>query len=196
MINPKLHIGDRVVMLYMDGESFKPGVVGTVTRISNVFNNTQYLVDWDNGSRLQILSDVDKWIKEEDWIQMKNKRKGIKESFDPDFKKKFGDLTKYYKMSKIHKFMDELRQSGVINMFGSSPYLYLGKERIAHEHYYSDTNEHFDNVLEMADEVKNLMIQGALKKLEDQDIEIDLRTVERVLKQDALKIVEFLFKVH
>jgi len=196
MINPKLRIGDRVVMLYMDGESFKPGVVGTVTGISNVFNDTHYLVDWDNGSRLQILSDVDKWIKEEDWIQMKNKRKGIKESFDPDFKKKFGDLTKYYKMSKIHKFMDELRQSGVINMFGSSPYLYLGKERIAHEHYYSDTNEHFDNVLEMADEVKNLMIQGALKKVEDQDIEIDLRTVERVLKKDALKIVEFLFKIH
>jgi len=196
MINPKLRIGDRVVMLYMDGESFKPGVVGTVTGISNVFNDTHYLVDWDNGSRLQILSDVDKWIKEEDWIQMKNKRKGIKESFDPDFKKKFGGLTKYYKMSKIHKFMDELRQSGVINMFGSSPYLYLGKERIAHEHYYSDTNEHFDNVLEMADEVKNLMIQGALKKVEDQDIEIDLRTVERVLKKDALKIVEFLFKIH
>ena len=42
--------------------------------------------------------------------------------------------------------MKKLRESGIINMYGSSPYLYMGKERLAHEHKYNDTNEAFDEL--------------------------------------------------
>jgi chromosome condensin MukBEF MukE localization factor len=47
-------------------------------------------------------------------------------------------------------------------------YLYLGSERIAHEHKYNTAknDEVFDELVEMADEAKNKMIQGAIKVIE------------------------------
>jgi hypothetical protein len=62
MINPKLKIGDRVVLLDMENEdNMTPGTWGTVTRISHVFGTTDYGVKWDDGGSLNLLSDVDKW---------------------------------------------------------------------------------------------------------------------------------------
>ena len=51
MINPKLNVGDRVVLLHMDGEtSVSPGEQGTVISYSIVFGDDQYTVSWDSGS--------------------------------------------------------------------------------------------------------------------------------------------------
>ena len=73
----------------MSGESgIKPGMGGDVRRITKVFGVTQYEIKWDDGSSLQILSDVDKWMKEEDWERLKNRRKKVDESIDPDFARK------------------------------------------------------------------------------------------------------------
>jgi hypothetical protein len=48
MINPKLKIGDSVVLLDMENEeNVTPGTWGTVTRISHVFGTTDYGVKWD-----------------------------------------------------------------------------------------------------------------------------------------------------
>ena len=35
-LNPKLNVGDRIVLVYMDGESIGPGTKGKVKRITNV----------------------------------------------------------------------------------------------------------------------------------------------------------------
>lgn len=191
MINPELKIGDRVVMLHMDGEIFTPGVAGTVTRISNVFGNTQYSVKWDNGSQLQILSDVDKWISESDWEKLNNRVGNITESVDYS---KYLELLNNYNVGKLFEFLSELRSSGVVNMFQSSPYLWMGKERIAHEHHYDDTNEHFDNVLEMADEVKNIMISGAMKVLNEKDIELSIENIQRQIKKSAQEMLLLIMK--
>lgn len=78
MINPKLKKGDRVVLLHMDGEmSIPPGTLGTVKSHSVVFGDDQYSVEWDNGSRLSIISSVDLWDLEDN---IKKKPKKIKEA--------------------------------------------------------------------------------------------------------------------
>jgi hypothetical protein len=68
MINPELEVGDRVIIFHMEDKHSVPiGTRGTVTHKAHVFGHTNYSVDWDNGSKLSILSDVDKWDKEENF---------------------------------------------------------------------------------------------------------------------------------
>jgi hypothetical protein len=80
MINPELKIGDRVVLIVMEGESnMSYGDRGEVIRISEVFGNKQYKVKWDDDRTLDLLEDADKWMKEEDFDKRIKKR--IKESY-------------------------------------------------------------------------------------------------------------------
>lgn len=75
-MNPKLNVGDRVVLLYMDDESsVTPGTKGKVTRITQVFGDDQYNVDWDNGSKLALISSVDVWDTEENYEKRKREKK-------------------------------------------------------------------------------------------------------------------------
>jgi len=43
MLNPKLKRGDRIRLLYMDGETLSPGTWGTVQTASNVFGDDNIL---------------------------------------------------------------------------------------------------------------------------------------------------------
>lgn len=64
-MNPELKVGDRVVLINMEGEEAIPfGMTGTVIGMSKPFDLVQYQVDWDNGSKLDILSDTDTWVLE------------------------------------------------------------------------------------------------------------------------------------
>jgi hypothetical protein len=201
LLNPELNVGDRVVVMDMSGEAgIKPGLGGTVKRIANVFGNTQYEMIWDNGSTLQLLSDVDKWMKEEDWENLKSKRKKMNESIDLDFTRKNKNLVQDFEMAKMHKFYESLRKSGVVNMFASTPYFWLGKDRIAHQHYYEDMSderaESFEEVLDAADEIKDILIRGAMKTLERENKEIELSRVQRTMQKKANQIVTFIQRVY
>ena len=71
---------------------------------------------------------------------------------DPDFARKNKNLVQDFQMAKMHKFYEALRKSSVVNMFGATPYFWMGKDRIAHEHYYTDMGdeqaEAFEQVLD------------------------------------------------
>lgn len=202
LLNPELNVGDRVVIMDMSEESgIKPGLGGEVKRITKVFGITQYEVDWDNGSRLQILSDVDKWMKEEDWTKLRErKRKKIDESIGPDFVSKNRNLVRDFEMAKMHRYYEDLRQSSVVNMFGASPYFWMGKDRIAHEHYYTDMGddqaEAFERVLDSADEIKDILIRGCLKTLERESKEPSLDNIKRLMQKKASQIVSFIQQVY
>jgi len=202
LLNPELNIGDRVVIMDMSGESgIKPGLGGEVKRITKVFGITQYEVKWDDGSSLQLLSDVDKWMKEEDWTKLRErKRKKVDESIDPDFARKNKNLVQDFQMAKMHKFYEALRKSSVVNMFGATPYFWMGRDRIAHEHYYTDMGdeqaEAFEEVLDSADDIKNILISGALKTLEREGKEVTLENVKRVAERKARQIVSFIQQVY
>jgi hypothetical protein len=178
------------------------GVPGVVKSVANVMGDMQYYVEWDNGSRLALIEGVDKWMKvvQDDTIEesfFMTKKGLIKESKKAS--EKFNDLSEYYDIRLIKKFFDALRISSVTNMYQAGQYLYLGKERIEHEHHYDDLSderqEAFDEVLDMAEEVRNELIRGAFSSIdnrnqgndddEDEDDSRYLRSVENKMRRDA-----------
>ena len=175
--NAPLEKGDTVVCIKMQDEYGVPGgVPGVVKSVANVMGDMQYYVEWDNGSKLALIEGVDKWMRvvQDDTIEesfFMTKKGIIRESKKAS--EKFNDLSEYYDIRLIKKFLDALRLSSVTNMFQAGQYLYLGKERIAHEHKYNefsdDAQEAFDEVLDMAEEVRDEMIKGAFTSMDDKN---------------------------
>jgi hypothetical protein len=68
MFNPKVKVGDRIVSIHMDGDnpSVPIGTKGTVMGSSETPFGKNIQVDWDNGSKLDLLDDVDVWMLEKD----------------------------------------------------------------------------------------------------------------------------------
>lgn len=202
--NAPLEKGDTVVCIKMQDEYGVPGgVPGVVKSVANVMGDMQYYVEWDNGSKLALIEGVDKWMKvvQDDTIEesfFMTKKGIIKESKKAS--EKFNDLSEYYDIKLIKKFLDALRLSSVTNMHQAGQYLYLGKERIEHEHKYNefsdDKEEAFNDVLDMAEEVRNEMIKGAFTSIDDKnqgndnddEDELDSRylgSVENKMRRDA-----------
>jgi hypothetical protein len=185
-MNPKLKVDDRVYLLYMSGEiTMNSGDCGIVTSVDTVFGVTQYGVDWDNGSRYSLLSDTDAWkfekkqIKEDEITKMDVLYKNI-------------EVFRFFKMGFLRKYLLAIRRASFVNMFGSAPYLWMGRERIEHEFKYKDISneEAFEEVLNMADQAQAEMINGVIDYLESKGIEEDMSSINRYLKRFATLIVQ------
>jgi hypothetical protein len=62
MINPKLKVDDRVILYNMsDVQPVEAGTWGTVTKVAEEFGPLQYGVNWDDGSTLALIPELDKW---------------------------------------------------------------------------------------------------------------------------------------
>ena len=198
MINPELKIGDKIVLLHMDGESsIMPGTKGTVKRISQVFGDTQYSVEWENGSSLELISSVDAWDTEENFEKRKLKKiqkKDITEISSLESNKiliKNIDIFKFFNMKFLQKYLIMVRNSGITNMFGASPYLYIGKNKIEQEIAYKDLDsDDLEDVLENAEQARDEMIQGTVKYLEANNKEVSVENVQRFLPKLAIKVLE------
>lgn len=191
--NTELEVGDRVICIRMD-DDYSPvstGMQGTVKRKSVVFGDTQYNVDWDNGSKLALIDGVDKWAKApkrktEESFLVTTKKNFIKENFYQKNK----ELFKYFNHRLLLNYLKILRDTGITNMFGASPYLYMGKEMIKHENYYKDipNEEAYEKLLEMADEVREEMISGAVSYAEENDMEVNPQRISRIVEKFAGKM--------
>jgi hypothetical protein len=189
MINPKLEIGDIVRLLHMDGESLPPGILGKVTKVSHLRGETIYEVDWENGNKKNLLSDLDIWDKE-----MTNKKQ-IKEVDEFERTKRLmknSDVFKHFNMKFLKDYLIKVRDSGITNMFGAAPYLYLGKDRIEHEFKYKEIHDEdsFNEVLENANMAQAEMIRGVMNVLDHEGKEQDLNTINRYLQRYASKVLE------
>ena len=188
MINPELKKGDRIILLHMSGESSVPdGTHGTVYSVDKVFGDIQYGVEWDNGSKLALLSDTDMWDKEE--------RFKVKKRITEDRDKFIMDnieLFKYFNIKFLKKYLLMVRESSITNMMGASPYLYIGRERIQHEFKYKDRHneEAFEEVLDHANQAQAEMINGVINYLNDKGIEEDMSSINKYLQRFATKIVQ------
>ena len=197
-LNPRLKEGDRVICYYMDGEtSVPPGTEGTVTRINrdpfepNVDERIME-VNWDNGSTLALVSVTDAWKKPKEKIQESTG------SVTYDYFKENPEIFENFDWRFLRDFLYKLRDSGVVNMFQSSPFLYSGKQWIDRYHGENqEDNEPFQEVLETADEAKNKMIQGLLKYMESKNIDMDdMGKVNRLIEKFASKIVNLYITFH
>jgi hypothetical protein len=193
MINPELNVGDRVILLHMEDKyPVTIGSRGIVTSKSVVFGDTQYGVDWDDGSKLSLITGVDKWDLEENFLN--RKRKKINEDEVERFKAfiKNKDIFKHFNMRFLKSYLMELRESGVVNMFGAAPYLYMGRDRIEHQFKYTPIHNEdaFENVLEMANQAQAEMINGTMKALESKGVDVELDNINRYISRYATQVVE------
>jgi hypothetical protein len=188
MINPELKKGDRIILLHMSGESSVPdGTHGTVYSVDKIFGDIQYGVEWDNGSKLALLSDTDMWDKED---RFKSKKR-ITEDRDKFIMNNI-ELFKYFNIKFLKKYLLMVRESSITNMMGASPYLYIGRERIQHEFKYKDIHneEAFEEVLDHANQAQAEMINGVINYLNDKGIEEDMSSINKYLQRFATKIVQ------
>ena len=195
-MNPELEVGDRVVLLRMAEEDLMAGTKGTVTRKSFVIDQIQYSMEWDNGSKLALLANEDKYMLLKDLEDRKAKKRGNITEMDAKVIHDNREIFENFNMNLLWKYYMALQKSGITNMFGASQYFYLGKERIAHEFHYKETNEHFDEVLEMADEVKNNLISGVLKIMDKKNADYDLSRISSMVNRYSSKIVSLIIKIY
>ena len=199
MINHKLNVGDRVVLLHMDGEtSVSPGEQGTVISYSIVFGDDQYTVSWDSGSKLALISSVDLWDTPKDKKKSNPveerviTKKSITEIDDQNrvFLKNI-DIFKHFNMKFLKSYLMDIGESGITNMLGAAPYLYMGKDRIKHEFKYKDIDEDSsEKVLEKANQSQSEMINGTIKALKAQGKEGSLENINTYISRYATKVIE------
>lgn len=186
-LNPKLKKGDRIICYHMDGEtSVPPGTIGVVKNIgSDPFEDDSEIieVDWENGSKLALVSSVDAWKKVPNQI--------VEQDENMNFINNNPDIFLHFDWRWFRVFLTKIRDSGIINMFESSPLLYSGKNFI--ERYYGEgreDNDEFIAVLEDADESKNKLIQGVISYMSDNNLEIDnLDKVNRFARHFSMKLL-------
>jgi hypothetical protein len=192
-LNPPVEPGDKIICYHMDGETGVPaGTFGIVKRVSRdpfeTDNDGQIIdVNWENGSKLSLLTTTDAWKKVVDKIQEQTG------SPEYDFFSKNPEIFENFDYRFFKKYLFKLRESGVINMFQASPFLYSGKEWIDRYHGENqEDNEAFQEVLGMADNAKNKMIQGLLKYMESKNMDVDdMSRVNNLINRFAMKINQF-----
>jgi hypothetical protein len=189
-LNPELKVGDKIMCYHMEGEtSVSPGTIGVVRKIGRdpfEDENSQIIeVKWENGSTLALISSTDAWKKVVEEIQEQATR-----SPEYDFFSKNPEVFENFNYKFLKKFLQKVRDSGVINMFQAAPFLYSGKEWIDRYHGENqEDNEAFQEVLEMADDAKNKMIQGLLKYMESKNMDVDdMSRVNNLINRFAMKI--------
>jgi hypothetical protein len=192
-LNPKVIKGDRIMCLHMDGEtSVPPMTTGTVRGVTkDPFEKDSEIINvkWDNGSDLGLLSITDSWVKiaqetlDEQWNQIS--------SSEYNYFDKNPEVFENFDWRFLREFLKKLRDAGPVNMFESAKFLYSGKDWID-RHYgeNQEDNEDFQDVLDMADKAKDKMIQGVLKYMKSEGIEIELDKVNRLMQKFAMKILQ------
>jgi hypothetical protein len=146
-------------------------------------------VKWDNGSDLGLLSITDSWVKiaQETLDEQRNQIS----SSEYNYFDKNPEVFENFDWRFLREFLKKLRDAGPVNMFESAKFLYSGKDWID-RHYgeNQEDNEDFQDVLDMADKAKDKMIQGVLKYMKSEGIEIELDKVNRLMQKFAMKILQ------
>lgn len=190
-MNPELKIGDKVRCLLMkdDELSVPPGTMGIVERISSFGKEKHYYVKWENGSTLALLSDADLWDKGQ---PKKNKESNELLEVNMKFILRNEEVWKFFNVKLITKFLEALRNSGVINMFGASPLLYMGRDKIQRkfEDEYGSDSDDFQNVLDMANDVQADLIHGVIEILNKEGKEESLENINNYLRKYSTKLWE------
>ena len=187
-MNPELKVKDRVVCIIMDGEtSVQYKDWGTVTSVNVVFGVKQYGVNWDNGSKLSLLTDTDIWD-----TKIPEKKKKITEDYTDDVMAKNIKVFRYYNIKFFKKYLLMIREASFTNMLQAAPYLYTGRERIEHEFKYKDISneEAFEEVLEHADQSQYEMINGTIRYLEAMNIEETMENINKYVQRNSSAIIK------
>ena len=169
-MNEPVKAGDRIILLKMSGEfAMPPGLRGTIESVGRdpfESDGLIIMVKWDNGSSLSLLSSVDFYKKIPNEVNEVVIKGNMFESERFNYMKNNKELFDNFDWKKILEFLNNIKESGVTNMLGSSPFLYSGRKWIENKYGdYPNNPDAFEKVLNSADEIKNEMIQGTLKSM-------------------------------
>lgn len=196
-IKPELTVNDRIVLIHMDDPYSRVpiGTKGTVIRVGNdpfEDDSKLYEVKWDNGSNLALVGISDIWIKEEDL-----KPSTIREANQMDDLIKLRDLLKNVDTKLIINFLLKIRESGIVNMFQSTDFIWSGPKflskfiELEELKGFKIDKKLKRELIEMSGKTQSSLIAGAIKILINQGIEPNESNVNRQIKDLAKKSLQF-----
>ena len=210
--NPKLKVGDRIVLIYMPGEDIDTGTKGKVKNVGDQPSSGSefdymYNMEWyDEGgnviSTLSLLPQSDTWMLDPDFNS-----KNIQEARFTEL----DDLIKHHEWSRLFKksdlryimdYLEVIRKSGVVNMFQSGQFLgqnrdyleaYFNLHRMKHE-LDDEKEEMIEKIIEMSDNVRNIMISAAVNDLERNKKEITGQSATNRVNKLSTELVKNFIK--
>jgi len=191
MMNPKLKEGDRIICYHMEGElGVPPGTKGTVSGVSrDPFESSDgqeiIRVNWDNGSRLSLLTATDFWKLDKEKVT-----ESVKEPPEYSAFKKSNEIFENFDWRYLRDFLVAVREAGPVNMLEAGPFLIGGKEWI--DRYFGEGREDdpkFQKVLDMAERARDIMIAGTVKYLDKNKEGWEIEDAQRYLREFAKKMM-------
>ena len=191
-LNPPLNVGDEIVCFHMEHETtVPPGTKGVVTKVQrDPFEESDdaliISVNWENGSKLSLVSATDAWKKIQ--IEKIEEQTG---SGEYDFYRKNPEIFNNFDWRFFREYLNKVRETGIVNVYTAAPLLYSGREHI--DRYYGENPsnpEEFEELLDMADEARDKMVQGVISWMESKGQEIELDKVNRNLTRLAQSILK------
>lgn len=199
-INPPLEPGDRIVLLHMDDpySAVKIGTKGTVVKIVKIpFGlGTQYTVNWDNGQNLDLIPEVDSWIKAED-VKPRNKINESEFGQELESLMRHKDLIKNLNYRPVLDYLEKVRKSGLVNMFQASPFLMTDSKNL-HKLIYKFDGEPDDypDLFEDIDDVRQILINETIRIIQEKNLEFDDYTINKVFKEVCMAVMELYFSLY
>ena len=199
-MNEPVKAGDRIILLKMSGEfAMPPGLRGTIESVGRdpfESDGLIIMVKWDNGSSLSLLSSVDFYKKIPNEVNEGVIKGNMFESERFNYMKNNKELFDNFDWKKILEFLNNIKESGVTNMLGSSPFLYSGRKWIENKYGdYPNNPDAFEKVLNSADEIKNEMIQGTLKSMKSEGYD-DIGKINKRVEKFARSFLTLFMVFH
>lgn len=178
-VNPDVKPGERIVCVYMK-DLYSPvpvGTGGTVKRVGrDPFEEDEKIieVEWDNGSSLALVSAEDIWMRESDIYPEKQSRINEDSAPSMDTLYEMKDVFKHMKEKVFFDFLVEIKNSGLVNMFGSVQFLMSGPEylkKFIEMEGRKINKDKVNKLLDLSKKTKNEIIQATFKIMEERGIE-------------------------
>jgi hypothetical protein len=199
-LNPKLEPGDRIVLLHMDDpySAVRMGTKGTVLKIVKVpFDmGYQYNVKWDDGSVLDLLPEADSWVLATD---VKSKKNLTTEEFGSELKtlSKHKDIIKNMDYRPVLDYLKLVQKSGLVNMLQARVFLMSDSKNLHKLIYKFDGEpEDYPELFENIDEVRDILINETIRIMQEQNMEFDDSTVNRVFQKVCSAVMEMYISLY
>ena len=199
-LNPKLEPGDRIVLLHMDDpySAVRMGTKGTVLKIVKVpFDmGYQYNVKWDDGSVLDLLPEADSWVLATD---VKSKKNLTTEEFSQELKtlSKHKDIIKNMDYRPVLDYLKLIQKSGLVNMLQARVFLMSDSKNLHKLIYKFDGEpEDYPELFENIDEVRDILINETIRIMQEQNMEFDDHTVNRVFQKVCGAVMEMYISLY
>ena len=197
-LNPELEAGDRIILLHMEDQYSKVpmGTKGTVIKKVNLpFGmGSQFQVNWDNGSKLDLIPGEDSWILDKD------KKLPVKEGIESDIAgklMKYKDVVKNIDYHTVMDFLELVRKSGLVNMFQAQAFLEIDKPNL-HKLIYrvgGEPEEH-PELFDKIDDVRNVIINEVIRILQEEGSEMTDSEINRTYRKITSKLMNFYFTMY